>query len=199
MNTTTKLVALATLFTALSGSANAEGFVRPSLLFVSPTMAGASTATGFGFAAGGRFGPRSEHEISLEGDWVKWDESASYAGYRVSGALKYTPILVNYRYYFGSAASPARFYLSPTSGFAGTTAEVSAIGPEVNLGIGDTTWSFAWGAGAGVAIRLAPKIDLDVGYRFLCVKGSDVTISGTTVTLDDARAHILYAGVSFRF
>jgi hypothetical protein len=29
--------------------------------------------------------------------------------------------------------------------------------------------------------------------------GSDVTVSGTTVKLDDAKAHVLYAGVSFRF
>ncbi len=199
MNTKIKIVALATVLTALAGSAHAEGFIRPSLPFVSPTMSGASTATGFGLAAGGRFGPKAEHEFSLEGDWVKWDESASYAGYRVSGTLKYTPVLFNYRYYFGNPASPARFYVSPTAGFAATTAEVNAIGPEVNLSVGDTTWSAAWGAGAGVAIRLASKVDLDVGYRFLYVKGNDVTISGATVTLDDARAHILYAGVTFRF
>lgn len=199
MNTKTTIVALATLLTALAGTARAEGFLRPSLLFVSPTMSGASTATGFGLAAGGRFGAKAEHELSLEGDWVKWDESATYAGFHVSGSLKYQPLLLNYRYYFGTTESPARFYLSPTAGFACTTAEVNAIGTDVNLAVSDSTWSAAYGAGVGVAIRLAPKVDLDLGYRFLHVKGSSVTISGTTVTLDDANAHILYAGVGFRF
>ncbi len=199
MNTTTKIITLAAVLTALAGTARAEGFIRPSLLFVSPTMSGASTATGFGLAAGGRFGPKAAHEVSLEGAWVSWDESASYAGYHVSGTLKYQPLLITYRYYFGTAESPARLYLSPTGGFARTTAEVNAIGSDVNLSVGDSTWSAAYGAGAGVAIRLAPRIDLDLGYRYLHVKGSSVTVSGATVTLDDANAHILYAGVSFRF
>ena len=199
MNTKIRLVAIATLLTALAGSARAEGFIRPSLLFVSPTMSGASTATGFGIAAGGRFGPKAAHELSLEGAWVSWDESATYAGYHVSGTLRYQPLLVTYRYYFGAPESPARFYVSPTAGFACTTAEVNAIGSDVNLSVSDSTWSAAYGAGVGVAIRLAPKVDLDLGYRYLHVKGSSVTISGATVTLDDANAHILYAGVSFRF
>jgi len=199
MNTKIKFVALVTVLMALAHSAHAEGFIRPSLLYVSPTMSGASTATGFGLAVGGRFGPQAAHELSFEGSWVKWDESANYAGYAVSGSLKYAPCLLNYRYYFGQAASATRFYIGPSAGFACTTASVSAIGPNVNVAVSDSTSSAAYGASLGLVFKLAQKVDLDLGYRYLFVKGNQVTIAGTTVTLDDAKAHVLYAGVSFRF
>ncbi len=199
MNTKVKFVALATLFSALIAPVLAEGFVRPSLLFISPTMEGASTTTGVSCAVGGRLGAQLEHEWSVEGAFAKWDESANYAGYSVSGDLRYKVLLANYRYYFGNGDAPARFYVGPSAGFACTTAGVHAIGDNWNVAVSDSTWSATWAASAGVTIRLAPRVDLDVGYRYLFVKGNDVTVSGTTVTLDDAKAHILYAGVSFRF
>lgn len=192
-------MAIATLLITLGSSARAEGFVRPSLFYVWPTMSGASSAAGVGFAAGSRFGPQIEHELSFEGDWVKWDESASYSGQHVSGSLTSVPCLLNYRYYFGKAASTGRFYVGPSAGFARTTAAVSAIGSDTRVSASDSSWSAAFGASAGLVFRLAEKVELDVGYRYLVVRGSHVTLSDVTVSLDDARASILYAGISFKF
>jgi len=199
MNTKIKVVALATLIITLGASAKAEGFLRPSILFVSPGMAGASDATGESLAFGTRFGAQAEHELSIEGNWVQWDEKTSYAGFAVSGSLKYAPYLANYRYYFGQKDSPVRLYFGPSVGIAITKVSVTATGPGVNVAAGGSTTSAAYGGTAGLVIRLAEKVDLDVGYRYLYVKGSNVSVAGVTAQLDDAKANVLYAGVSFRF
>ena len=49
-------------------AAAAEWFVRPSVLHVYYQNAGLPDKDGASLAAGARFGPRAEHELSLEGD-----------------------------------------------------------------------------------------------------------------------------------
>ena len=115
-----KYVALATLLSSLAVSAKADGFVRPSVLFVSPTMSGASTTTGVGCAVGARLGAQREHEVAFDGLFAKWDESTSYAGTSVKGDLRYSVLMASYRYYFGRDDSVARFYIGPAVGFAST-------------------------------------------------------------------------------
>ena len=81
MKTKTKVIALVALLGANfatatePASSKPEYFIRPLVAYVKPTDG--NSATGFGFAAGGCFGAKKEHELSFEWNYAKWEDRKS--------------------------------------------------------------------------------------------------------------------------
>ena len=187
-----KIAALAT-FLAICVSAYAqEGFIRPELSYNTVKISGDNDslkdAFGYGIAGGAYFGAQSEHELGLSVGIINFDFK-SIADTDFKGSVKTVPLLVNYRYYIGTKADAVRFYLAPSAGY-------TFLKLEDSFSDGEEVWSddisetdFTWAIGAGVVFKVADKIDVDVGYRFLQVRANG----------GHANVNSLYVGGNFRF
>jgi len=199
MKTGMKIAAIAALLPLLCGWARADSFLRPIVSFDSPTTDGFKDTVGYGFVAGTYLGENRTHELSFEFHYNDWDYSSSYAGYSVKGSERNMPYLLNYRYHFGAGTDKARFYVGPSLGFTKTRLNVDATLSDAILRVESSDWAFSWGGSAGVLINLTDQTDLDLGYRYLNTDGRNVTVTGTTVHIDDRKTHMLYAGLNIRF
>jgi opacity protein-like surface antigen len=214
MKSNIKFAAIAA-FLAIGVSAYAqEGFVRPEISYVkfsnsvplglSGSEQSLKGTIGYGVAGGAFFGDQNEQEVSVSITMADAKASITepFLIEGISGTIsdsikvKTTTILLNYRYYTGAKADSARFYIGPSIGSSHLQASESATGTAD--GITDTEsgdigsknpWTFA--ISVGCAIKLAEKIDLDVGYRYTY---------GLTKSWDEhLESNALYAGVSFKF
>ncbi len=210
MNTKIKIAAVAAFF-ALGLSAYAQsGFIRPELSLVMPTTkagqfeAKLKSTVGYGIAAGVVFGAQDEQEIgvSLSLADVKGSISSStpfnflgtnYTTGSDSVKLKTMPVLLNYRYYFGAKADGTRFYVGPSVGYTKVKFTEVMVGTRPGyidtLTITDFENGFTWALSLGLAVKLADKTDLDVGYRFASAK-----VGG-----GHYNAGALYTGITFKF
>ena len=182
---------------AESAPKKTEYFIRPLVAYVKPTDG--DSATGFGFAAGGCFGAKKEHELSFDWNYAEWDESLTDSDVSVSGSIKYMPYLLGYRYYFGPEALKARFYAGASAGMTSVDVSVLAVGSGMTFSGSDTAWGSTLAGSVGVKVRLTEKADLDLGYRYQHTNGPTITLAGEGIELDDLKAHIFYLGVGFRF
>ena len=174
-----------------------EYFIRPLAAYVSPTDG--DSATAFGFAAGGSFGSRKEHEVSFEWNSARWDKPVTDPDFSATASLKLMPYLLSYRYYFGNEALKARFYIGASAGMSSMDVSINAVTAGETFSGGDRAWGSTLVGTAGVKFRLTEKADLDIGYRYQQINGPTLTIEGESIELDDLKANILYLGVGFRF
>ena len=210
MKTHIKIAAVAACF-AIGLSAYAQsGFIRPELSLVMPTTkagqfeAKLKSAVGYGIAAGAVFGAQDEQEIgvSLSLADVKGSISSStpfnflgtnYTTGSDSVKLKTMPVLLNYRYYFGAKADGTRFYVGPSIGYTNVKYTEVLVGTRPGfidmVTITNSQNGFTWAMFLGLAIKLADKTDLDVGYRFASAK----------VENGHYNASALYTGITFKF
>ena len=99
------------------------------------------------------------------------------------------PILANYRYYFGAKTNSIRFYLAPSLGFTSGRSDASIINGSTVTRISSSGNDSTWGAGLRVLSKVADKIDVDVGYRYMECKESNAKMKVNT----------LYASIDVRF
>jgi opacity protein-like surface antigen len=194
-----KILAAGLLLAALCSSASAESFFRPLFSFDSPVNTGFGSTGGYGFVTGARLGAAQEHELSFEWHYNRWNVSASYDRFSVSGGETNMPFLLNYRHHFGTSADQIRFYAGPALGLTSTKLSLNATAPGSLVSVDNTAWAFTASGSLGVLIKLTDKTDLDLGYRYLWTKGRDFSVGPTSVSVDDRQTHMVYTGLNFRF
>ena len=86
----------------------------------------------------------------------------------------------------------------------------SPVTPYIGAGLGvafndvdyindsDDSTSFAYSLSAGVSVAVNPKINVDLGYRYLNMTDSDITIAGTDIKIKPY-SHQIMAGVRIAF
>jgi opacity protein-like surface antigen len=203
MNTTQKVTVLLSVAAAMALANHglaAEAFIRPTIFYVEPATDGFKSATGYGVAGGVCFGSGENHEVSIEWDYVKWDFhlTVSPGVDLASWYEKFMPVMVNYRYYVAGTEElkNVRFYIGPSAGmtrseFGGTLSGVGSTS--------DSKWTFSWGGSVGFVVKLAKRVDLDIGYRYIKIQGGTYHFEGLPVRFEDSHANVFYGGIGIRF
>lgn len=177
INPTTLLVCALCFGACSSLTAKAEGFIRPGALYVSYTGTGVSGSSGISLAAGSGFGATKEHELSLEvirASWSWKQQAGSFVGLGYSGDGHCTPILANYRYYFGQADARVRVYAGVSAGVVKSSGDVLlALSGIMGTGSASKTKA-AYGATIGLTGKISAAISYDLGYRYLQSDSFDV-------------------------
>jgi len=201
----TALLIFALCFAACpSLTAKAEGFIRPGALYVSYKDAGFSDKGGVSLAAGAGFGATKEHELSLEVIRAVWSwkqQFGSFVGLGFTGAGHCTPILANYRYYFGQADAQIRVYAGASAGVVLSSGDiVLALSGTMRTGSANKTKA-AYGAAIGVTGKLSTKLSYDLGYRYLQSDGFDVLYASPALVapFPGFSAHQLMLSLKFEF
>jgi opacity protein-like surface antigen len=198
MNTITKTAACAAML-LLNLPVFAEGFVRPLVEFISPETDGYSTRAGVGAVVGSQFGKQEEHELSFEAAGTQWNTARVSSVGAVALQERFVTCLLNYRYHFGPATAPVRFYAGPSLGYTNNDVSGAVTGAHGVTAGRESIWNLTWSGSAGLTFKLSEKIELDVGYRFLHVQPRDTTLAGYAFKGEAVKAHVVYAGVGFRF
>ena len=201
MKTNLNILALVACLSTSAGAYAADGFIRPELSYNFPTISvphnpeiSLKNAFGYSVDGGVLLGAQNEHELGLSVGSLNFSMSAnSIQGVTTfSGKVKTIPIMANYRYYFGAKDAPVRFYLAPSLAYTRVQVDVTTTGPSGFAWGRSTSTDFTWDAGLGVLIKVAHRVDIDVGYRY---QGElRETVTGTEI-----RMHTVYTGVNFRF
>jgi len=198
MNTITKLAACAA-FILISTPTFADGFVRPLVEFISPHEEGYSTKAGAGVAVGTLFGPQRQHEISFECAGTRWNTAQVTSAGVAAVSERFVSCLLNYRYHFGPATAPVRFFAGPALGVTNNSIDLAWVRSSGVAAGRASPWSFTWSGSAGIGFKLTEKIELDAGYRFLHVQSYNTIIAGSAYLGRASEADVFYAGVGFRF
>jgi len=196
MKANLKTLALATCLAIGTCAYAQEGFIRPELSydFAKISITGATgidlkDAVGYGVAGGAFFGVQNEHELGLSVSVTDFRLTSSITGTNITGKTRIVPILANYRYYFGAKADSMRFYLAPSLGFTSSRGDAAIINGNTLTRASSSGNDSTWGAGFGVLFKVADKIDVDAGYRYMEFKESNAKI----------KMNSLYLGVDARF
>lgn len=200
------LLVCALCFGACSSlTARAEGFIRPGALYVSYTDTGLSGKGGVSLAAGSSFGASKEHELSLEvvrASWSWWQQAGSFVGLGYTGDGHCTPILANYRYYFGQADGRVRVYAGASAGVVKSSGDV-VLALSGIMGVGSVNQTkAAYGATLGVTGKISAKFSYDLGYRYLQSDGFDVAYgppASRAAPFPEFSAHQLVFSLKFAF
>lgn len=221
------VIALVTGYWALSATASAEVFIRPAFWNVAYTNPSFHSDRDFAnplfhsqrgrsLAAGITLGTRQAHELSLELASVPWSYEDPVPGMQDSGPSPfrlgttasghYMPLLVNYRFYLGDAARKLRCYAAVSLGATKVTGEATMVLSGPRYAWTGSDWSTTYGGAAGVSWRMAPHISLDIGYRYLRIKGADLGtanwpnwVAASPLHFHDAVAHVFSGGLTFGF
>jgi len=185
---------------AVSSLTAGNGFIRPTVGFVSPDAEGYDDSIYLGADIGSFLGKNQNHEVSGEIGFVAWEFDQREGAFRAEGEETYVPLLVNYRYYVGTPdVNKVRFFFGPSLGFTEATYEVKVTGPGMNLKGDASELLFTYAVNLGVEIKFTEKLSLNLGYRYLHIKGTDTELFGSRIDLDDSKAHVGFAGLTCRF
>jgi opacity protein-like surface antigen len=193
-----------------------EGFIRPAAWYLDYTEAEMPSKAGASLAAGARFGEIKQHELSLEvarASW-SWDHLSGLApgfmlGRSSSGHL--TPVLVNYRYYFGAADSRFIFFMGGSAGVTKVSGNVQVVlsGPPSYGSSLDKTQA-TWSGTVGVTAKLTMIMSVELSYRYLQTQGFEVSSrlatapgsyagsAGPTIHFPDTSAHAVALGLKIK-
>lgn len=214
MHSRTLIALLAVSLAVLS--AHAETFLRPSTGWLVFQNSGYSNKPAFGLAAGRAFGEDDAHEVSLEFSHADWEyllapDSAVMGASTTGGSGRFQPLLLNYRYRFGTADAKVRLYGGASAGFArvhGDAWQVQPVAPPNGDWVGSTSgWRGSWGVALGVEIQLTKRLALDAGYQLRAVAGPEATLhprnspanNQRSLDLPDLTAHVISAGLRCSF
>lgn len=119
------------------------------------------------------------------------------------GAVGATSVMLNAYYDFGRGDGRLTPYVGAGIGVAKVQLEAANIAPLSPVSIDDEATTIAYQVMAGVAINLAPRLDLDLGYRFF----SSPSIEGTGAAPPvlsfpfeaDLSHHAVTAGLRWKF
>jgi opacity protein-like surface antigen len=192
------LLALAAVQSAVAQ----EFFVRPTLSYVSSSIDGYDSCVTPGVSAGLYFGGKSQHEVSVNTLFPKFTFDYTYQGVREYGNEKFLPLLLDYKYHavgIDPYAKNVDFYFGGSAGFARSELDILATNGFTTISGTDRDWVFSYGGSAGFIIKLAKHFDVDLGYRFLGLTKEKFTIANIPLTGEDSHAHVIYAGIGYRF
>lgn len=192
------------LYGALRGSLNWLDDTRFEVLGLSVQNRyemgyGVMGAVGYSFpAALGAAGLRAELEIGYMNNDIKRHNvgGALFSGPNAFGHTSATTGLGNFYLDFGLGAFKP--YLSAGAGFAAIDFNGHGVTPTgVVASNSDTV--FAWQAGAGVAVEVAPLLSVELGYRWF--QSGDFTVQAidATRTKTKLEQHIGVVGVRYGF
>lgn len=177
----------------------------------------------FGGGIGFRFSPMFWADVTAAGITnLRFHDGSTSAGaftplQGMSGKIDAIPVMFNgyldvarvlgvpltYQPYLMAGVGRSRNHMGAISG------TVPGFGPVSFAG--DTHYSFAWGAGAGLGIPIAPNMVIDLGYEYLDLGEvrsggtGTLTIGGTPITATAGsmkaglRAHTVQASLRFGF
>jgi opacity protein-like surface antigen len=212
----------------LSSSApalTAETYVRAGAGYFAFTDSHYDDKAGATLAIGTVLGSQGSHEIQFEADLVAWEGRWTpgsipsdgmgapipvAGGVTTDGNGHLLPVLLGYRFRTGSAESTWRFYVGASAGATHITGDLSSLQslppPYGNKAGSVSSWRATYGAAAGVEIRLAPRLTLDIGYRYRGVDGPSVTMrevkdASVTATHDLGKlsTHVAALNLGWRF
>ncbi len=200
-------------------SNNAPLALPRSVFGISSTHGSLKGTAGFGLDGGFIFGEQDDQEIGISIGTASSKGSNTISGqptlpepvgYNIqesgtdSFKMREIPILINYRFYVGTNTDAVRFYIGVSGGITNVKETETLVGVEkttidgslssqqqVNQSSSRSSNPWTLGPSLGVTIRLANKIDLDVGYRYLYGLNA---FQGTHVGTSN-----LYAAANFRF
>jgi opacity protein-like surface antigen len=144
-----------------------------------------------GFSITGAVGMNLGNGLSVElesgyltSDVEGFDDETEFATGSLHGDVSMVPILANVKY-TAPVTSLFNFYVGAGLGALYTDSSVG-IGPD---SVSDSEWDFAFQGFAGVSVPMSEILNFDLGYRFLA----------TGFNSDELRAHVVEAGISFKF
>ena len=197
-----RVIRLALLLTVFGFSTvhAAESYLRAIISNVSPSTEGYSSAVAGGVSVGFYWGSKGQHEINYEWGYTHWDSEGMFSNMRYAMRETFMPHLINYRFNLRlSESNNYSWYFGPSLGFTNSKVELEGASGSQRVSFSQTDWSFTFGGTTGINLRLTDRIDLDLGYRYLSLKGAKYTASGVTLETKNAHASIVYAGIGFRF
>lgn len=181
----------------------AAPFARAGAHYYSYSSSEYSSEMGGGLAVGLSFGPAGEHEVSLDLAHVAWSWSRPTglaAGLGFSGEGHLTPVLANYRRYFGAGDARVRWYAGIGAGIVRSSGDAKFDGSGTSYGGSADGTSAAFGGTLGLSGKLSAAVAYDLGYRYLQAQDVDVTTqAGPVLHLPAPSAHVLALGVTVRF
>lgn len=187
----TLVVSLAALGAALA--LHAETYVRAGAGYFAFTNSAYEDKGGATLAFGTALGAQRSHQLELEIDLVVWKADWTPALEVVNGVPLPTPgsattigdghllpVLLGYRFRTGNSDSVWRFYVGANLGATHVTGDVDATQalapPYGHKTASISSWRATVGGAAGVEVRLAAHLTLDLGYRYREVNGPTVTL-----------------------
>ena len=198
------LLPIALLSGLLTEGRAVEYFVRPIVDSVNPHVMAGATATGWGLCTGiyWQSGPGDfEKEISLEFERARWSGTDSMGIVQASEGETIIPVLVNFRANFvpDKRLDFVHIYFGPCVGAMKATAtSIVTVGGQTTYA-SSSDFDFAWGATAGLLIRITQKLDIDVGYRLLGTSDTKFQFNGEGFRTGKYTIDGWYAGIGWRF
>ncbi len=194
MKSTIQLTVVASILAIGTCAYAQQGFLRPEVSYnfasTSDSVVSLKDSAGFTVAGGAYFGSKNEHEVGLSVGVVNFDlKPVVISGVRVTGDVKTVPVLATYRYYLGARNDRVRLYAAPSAGW--TFIKMSATGElsGITASDSDSETDFTWSLGVGVLVNVAPKFDIDAGYRYQQINAGGGHVNVSTI----------YAGLNWRF
>ena len=138
----------------------ADIFIRPAVLYVSPTNSNLSSKTGYSIAAGTSLGATAQHEVSAEVAQVDWElkRGTSIPGIGTTGDGKNRLMLANYRYYFSPSETGFRLYAGVFAGATHRSGDIVFMGSGAVYGGSVSETNVAFGGTAGMSLRLSSSV-----------------------------------------
>lgn len=214
------------ILAAIAGASLAAGAAEPFLRIAGTYNhfhnGGFTDRSGFELAAGTGLGDRGQHELALSFGSVAWDFQhfipgdviiqvvGAYNAEEADGHLR--PLLAGYRYQFGAPESRLRWYVGAVAGLAQVEGDwyryVRGSRPLAQTA-GFDEWRPAFGGGVGVTFAMGPRASLELGYRYLAVRGFDTDLrlppnvsavpGPVKLPVPELRTSSLVLGFSYRF
>jgi opacity protein-like surface antigen len=149
-----------------------------------------------GFSVLGAIGYKFDYGLSieLESGYMQADLgglSVRGAHADLDGEFEQVPIMVN-AVYWAPLSDRVSLYIGAGTGIVWSQTTVDQVGRFGNLGLGESDWSFAAQAKAGLSIKVCPQGSLNIGYRFFW--GNDAAAG-----FDDSLGHVLEGGFTWWF
>jgi opacity protein-like surface antigen len=180
-------------------------FVRPVAAYVHPTNDQFNTTAAVGLDVGTIRGSRQQNEFSLDSLFMSMGGTSTSGPDITSGKLKSMSLLGGYRYHFGEANAKVRFYLGASAGvdYLQASARIGSPPdpsvPYINLARSEKAWKPAVSGCAGLKVKMAERVDFDIGFRYLWVSSAkDISVGGYTADLHNSKAYLVYAGLDIK-
>jgi opacity protein-like surface antigen len=198
------LVTIALFSGILTQGRAVDAFIGPIVTEVDPHIAGASSATGFGFCTGvyWRTGQEDlEKEISFEAWRAKWTGWDARGVRQDSFSDTFMPLMLNLRANIApfSDYKRLRVYIGPSVGMARANGRDHIVGGGMNQFYDDSVWNVVWGGTAGIIFRLTERLDINLGYRLLVVSKTTYEYQGQGYGFGRRAMNVFSLGMGIRF
>lgn len=189
----------------LSIPAVADGYLRASVIQVTPEEDGSDDAIGAMIALGTMIPAATGtnfHQFELELGTAKWDDSESFVDggvtYSLTADVKVLPALLTYRFQW-QLNDRLNLAIGPSAGATNAKLSASATDGITTIRGSDTDWVLSYGAGAHFNIQLSSATTLTLGYRYLVTDEAKFEYQGVEIPSGDLDAHLFEVGFRFNW